>query len=66
MKAEIKGDEKKGCNGCGLCIDICPSVFQMGKRAYAEVIVDEILAKDSKKVLEAEKNCPVSVITINE
>ena len=62
MKAGIK----KGCIGCGLCTDICPSVFQMGRRAYAEVNEEEVSAKDSKKVLEAEANCPVNVITVTE
>lgn len=62
MKAGIK----KGCIGCGLCTDICPSVFQMGKHAYAEVYVEAVSAKDSKKTLEAESNCPVNVITVTE
>lgn len=62
MKAEIQ----KGCIGCGLCTDLCPAVFQMGRRAYADVYVDEIPAKANKKVLEAEANCPAKVITVTE
>jgi ferredoxin len=57
---------KKGCVGCGLCTDICPSVFRMTNKAYAEVYVDEIAAKDKKNVTVAKENCPSSVISISE
>ncbi|MFU0828232.1 MAG: hypothetical protein ACFWTJ_12035 [Lachnoclostridium sp.] len=62
MKAEIK----KGCNGCGLCTDLCPGVFQMNRLVYANVYVKEIAPKDSKKALKAQTNCPVNVITVTE
>ncbi|WFR55289.1 ferredoxin [Anaerocolumna sp. AGMB13025] len=63
MKAVIA---KKGCIGCGLCTDICPSVFRMTNKAYAEVYVDEIAVKDKKNANEAKENCPSSVISISE
>ncbi len=63
MKAVIA---KKGCNGCGLCTDICPSVFRMTNKAYAEVYADEVLKKDVKDARLAEENCPVSIISVNE
>ncbi len=63
MKAVIA---KKGCIGCGLCTDICPSVFRMTDKAYAEVYVDEVPAGDIKDAEEAKENCPVFVISLSE
>ena len=56
---------KKGCIGCGLCTDICPSVFRMSKKAYAEVYADEV-SEDINEATEAKENCPVSVITLED
>ncbi|MGB8452608.1 MAG: ferredoxin [Anaerocolumna sp.] len=63
MKAVIA---KKGCIGCGLCTDICPSVFRMTNKTLAEVYVDEVPARDLQDVREAIENCPVSVISLSE
>ena len=32
------------CTACGMCVDTCPDVFQMGDE-YAEVIVDPVPAE---------------------
>lgn len=61
MTAEIAS---KGCNGCGLCTDLCPSVFGMNKNVYAEVLTMDIPLSIEKQVKEAKKNCPVSVIEL--
>lgn len=61
MKANIK----KGCIGCGLCTDICPSVFQMTKKLYAEVY-NEVSDQDINDAKEAVQNCPVSIISLED
>lgn len=61
MKAAIT---KRGCNGCGLCTDICPTIFRMNKRVYAEALSEEIPLEKERDAKEAEINCPVSVITL--
>ncbi|MFV0341377.1 MAG: ferredoxin [Anaerocolumna sp.] len=61
MTAEIAS---KGCKGCGICTDICPSIFQMNKKIYAEVIERNVPISKEKQVKEATKHCPVSVITL--
>ena len=42
MKAEIN---KSGCIKCGLCADICPTVFRQEGSGAASVRVEEIPAK---------------------
>ena len=63
MKAKI---DKSGCIGCGICTDICPEVFSIGKNAYAKVDVDIIPEDELDAVKEAVENCPASVITMEE
>jgi ferredoxin len=56
---------KRGCNGCGLCTDICPAIFRLNKNIYVEVSSEEIPQEKVRDVKEAEINCPVSVITLD-
>lgn len=62
MKASVDHDL---CIGCGLCEGICPKVFKMNEDNLAEVIgeVNQETVKDAK---EAEAQCPVEAIKINE
>lgn len=63
MKAVIDRD---GCISCGLCVDTCPSAFRMGTDDLAEVYVDEIPSADEDAAVEAQENCPTSVITVEQ
>lgn len=63
MKAEINRD---GCIACGLCSEVCSSVFRMADDGYAEVYVDEIPEEDEDTAVEAQESCPVSVIEVKE
>lgn len=63
MQAKINRD---GCISCGLCAETCPSVFRMADDGYAEVFVDEVPTEDEDAAIEAQENCPVSVIEVNE
>jgi ferredoxin len=49
------------CISCGLCIDICPEVFQMGDN-IAEVIVDTVPEKLESLAQQAADDCPVEAI----
>lgn len=61
MKAYI--DE--GCIGCGQCEEVCPEVFRMNDEGLAEVYAD--LTKELLSTAkEAEDDCPVEVIRIEE
>ena len=60
MKAYI---EREGCISCGLCAETCPEVFKMAEDGFAEVYVDDVPEKAEERTVEAQENCPVSVIT---
>ncbi len=53
------------CTACGLCVELCPEVFEMGIEA-AEVIADPIPLDQMDCVKEAEESCPVEAITSTE
>lgn len=63
MKAKI---DREGCIGCGLCADTCPNVFRMDEEGLAEVYTDPVPGPDEGRAVEAQENCPVSVITVEE
>ena len=61
MKASINRD---GCISCGLCASTCPGVFRMADDDLAEVYVEEVPEELEDAAIEAQENCPVSVITV--
>lgn len=61
MKACI---DRSGCIGCGLCTQTCPNVFRMADDGIAEVYIDTISPEAEGSALEAQTDCPVSVIKV--
>lgn len=59
MKVSIDPDL---CTACGLCVDDCPEVFELGDEV-AKVIADPVPADKEGCVLEAEESCPVEAIS---
>jgi ferredoxin len=50
----------EGCIACGLCVDICPEVFQMDDLA---TVIEGVNYSDyEEKIIEAAESCPVEVI----
>ena len=52
------------CTACGLCVDTCPDVFDMGDE-MAIVIVDEVLEDFEDAVQQAADECPVEAIIVD-
>ena len=51
------------CTSCGLCVDTCPDVFDMGSD-MAEVTVDKVPAEHEDAVQQAADECPVEAIIV--
>ena len=50
-----------GCVSCGLCIEICPDVFEMGEDT-AVVKISPVPEQFVKDTIDAAEQCPVEVI----
>ncbi len=53
--------ELADCILCGVCIDVCPSVFRLNEAGYIEV--EDLLEYPETEVDEAIKNCPADCIS---
>ena len=51
------------CTACGICVDTCPEVFDMGDD-LAQVIVDTVEPELEDAVQEAADDCPAEAIII--
>ncbi len=51
------------CTACGLCVDTCPDVFEMGDD-IAQVIVDEVPEGFEADVQQAADECPSESIIV--
>jgi ferredoxin len=53
------------CTGCGLCVDICPEVFEL-RDGLAEAIDPVVPQAYAETCQEAAESCPVAAIDIDE
>ena len=51
------------CSACGLCVDTCPGVFEMGSD-IAEVIVSDVPPEFEDAVQQAADECPSESIIV--
>jgi len=64
MKAVVDPDV---CTGCELCVETCPDVFEMDTdKVIARVKVDEVPDNAEDCARQAEEECPVDAITVEE
>ena len=61
MKALV---DEAVCTGCGLCVDICPEVFDVNDIATVKVAVVPSDAEDDCR--DATESCPVEAISIED
>ncbi len=51
------------CTACGLCVDTCPEVFEMGSD-IAQVTVDEVPSEFEEAAQQAADECPAEAIIV--
>jgi ferredoxin len=51
------------CTACGLCVDTCPEVFELGEES-ARVLINEVPPKHEDAVRQAAEECPVEAIIV--
>ena len=58
MKVKVN----QNCIGCGMCIDICPEVFEYNDGGLSSAKLEEVGDELKDKVAEAQSVCPVDAI----
>lgn len=51
------------CTACGLCVETCPEVFEMGDD-MAQVLVEQVPEEHEDAVQQAADECPVEAIIV--
>ena len=51
------------CAGHGVCVSICPEVFELTDDGYAAVLLPEVPAEHEEAVQSAVRRCPERAIT---
>lgn len=63
MKASVDADL---CAGCGVCVDVCPEVFEMNDEDVAVVLVEIVPEEHEEACQDAADQCPSEAIVIEE
>jgi len=53
------------CTACGLCVETCPEVFEMGDD-IAEVLVEQVPPEYEDAAQQAADECPAEAIVVEE
>lgn len=61
----MKANVIEGCISCGLCVSVCPEVFQFNDENVSEVCKQPDETQE-EAVREAADGCPVSVIVVED
>ena len=54
------------CAGFGVCVGICPEVFELHDDGYAIVVVGEVPPEHEDAVRQAVNQCPARAIYLSE
>lgn len=63
MKVRVDTDL---CAGFGICVGICPEVFELHGDGYATVLVDEVPPDLEDLVRRAVSQCPAQAISLED
>ena len=62
MRVEV---DKETCTGCGVCVDMCPDVFEL-EGEVAQAKVSDVPAEFEDAVKESAEACPSESIKVEE
>ena len=54
------------CAGFGICVGICPEVFELHDDGYAKVLVSEVPPELEDMVRRAASQCPAQAISLSD
>ncbi len=54
------------CAGFGICVGLCPEVFELHEHGYAIVLVGEVPPEHQDMVRQAARQCPSNAISVSE
>jgi ferredoxin len=54
------------CAGFGVCLGLCPEVFELHEDGYAIVLVGEVPPELEDKVRQAVSQCPANAISLSD
>ena len=63
MKVRV---DKEICAGFGVCLGLCPEVFELHDDGYAIVLVGEVPPEHEDMVRKAAIQCPSNAITVSD
>ena len=55
--------DENACVGCGLCVNLCPDVFELDENSMAKIKANEC---ENCNLHEIASQCPVNAIIIEE
>ena len=61
MKVKVN----ENCIGCGMCIDMCPDVFEYNDEGLSSAKSEEVDDSLESAIAEAQEACPVDAIEID-
>lgn len=61
MKALV---DKNTCIGCGICVDICPEIFELNSQGLSETAVTEVSSYYLPDTINAVSACPTNAIKV--
>jgi len=61
MAKKLKINKEK-CIGCGLCVSLCPEVFELAEDGKSRIKEKTDLEKNKECIKEAKESCPVGAI----
>lgn len=62
MKAVVN---KNTCIGCGICVEICPEIFELDPQGLSESMLTEVSSYYISDAKEAANSCPTNAISIS-